>query len=183
MGGRLAGNVPLASLLVRFVRIALAITLRDIARRAGVGLGTLYGHFPTREALLEALLRKSFDELTAKAGKLAKGFALDIPLNPNGCSNLTLQREQNSRCNVHNGLETSRSPEEALMSCGRFTEMHPLAFLDPGAIFRTWPSVPAGLRPLVERLHLHPLPRRTQPRVAALDRARAKTFSRNGIFG
>jgi len=45
-------------------------SLRDVARRAGVGLGTLYLHFPTREALLEALLRASFDELTAKAGKL-----------------------------------------------------------------------------------------------------------------
>ena len=45
-------------------------SLRDIARRAGVGLGTLYRHFPTREALLEALLRVSFDELTAKAGEL-----------------------------------------------------------------------------------------------------------------
>lgn len=42
-------------------------SLRDVARRAGVGFGTLYRHFPTREALLEALLRISFDELTAKA--------------------------------------------------------------------------------------------------------------------
>jgi AcrR family transcriptional regulator len=45
-------------------------SLRDVARRAGVGLGTLYRHFPTREALLEALLRTSFDELTARAGGL-----------------------------------------------------------------------------------------------------------------
>jgi AcrR family transcriptional regulator len=45
-------------------------SLRDIARRADVGLGTLYRHFPTREALLEALLRAGFDELTQKAGKL-----------------------------------------------------------------------------------------------------------------
>lgn len=42
-------------------------SLRDVARRAGVGLGTLYRHFPTREALLEALLRTSLDELTASA--------------------------------------------------------------------------------------------------------------------
>ncbi|KUL63867.1 MULTISPECIES: TetR/AcrR family transcriptional regulator [unclassified Streptomyces] len=46
------------------------VSLRDIARRAGVGLATLIRHFPTREALLEALLRTSFDELTAKAGAL-----------------------------------------------------------------------------------------------------------------
>jgi AcrR family transcriptional regulator len=45
-------------------------SLRDIARRAGVGLATLYRHFPTREALLEALLRTGFDELTTRAGEL-----------------------------------------------------------------------------------------------------------------
>ena len=53
-------------------------SLREIARKAGVGLGTLYRHFPTREALLEALLRASFDELTARAGELE---TLDSPEN------------------------------------------------------------------------------------------------------
>ncbi|MEV0529643.1 TetR/AcrR family transcriptional regulator [Streptomyces sp. NPDC050439] len=43
------------------------VSLRDIARRADVGLATLLRHFPTREALLDALLRTSFDALTAKA--------------------------------------------------------------------------------------------------------------------
>jgi AcrR family transcriptional regulator len=42
-------------------------SLRDVARRADVGLGTLYRHFPTREALLEALLRTNVDELAARA--------------------------------------------------------------------------------------------------------------------
>jgi AcrR family transcriptional regulator len=55
-------------------------SLRDIARTAGVGLGTLYRHFPTREALLEALLRSSFDSLTLRARELEtseeKGSAL-----------------------------------------------------------------------------------------------------------
>jgi len=45
-------------------------SLRDIARTAGVGLGTLYRHFPTREALLKALLRTSFDALTVRADEL-----------------------------------------------------------------------------------------------------------------
>lgn len=45
-------------------------SLRDIARRAGVGLATLLRHFPTREALLDALLRTRFDELTATADEL-----------------------------------------------------------------------------------------------------------------
>jgi AcrR family transcriptional regulator len=35
----------------------------DIARRAKVGVGTVYRHFPTKEALLEELVRDSFREL------------------------------------------------------------------------------------------------------------------------
>jgi AcrR family transcriptional regulator len=55
-------------------------SLRDIARRAGVGLGTLYRHFPTREALLDALLRASLDELTQRAGELERTVAADEAL-------------------------------------------------------------------------------------------------------
>jgi AcrR family transcriptional regulator len=44
-------------------------SMRDIARRAGVGLATLFRHFPTREALFEALLRTNLDALTQKAGE------------------------------------------------------------------------------------------------------------------
>lgn len=47
-------------------------SLRDIARKADVGLATLYRHFPTREALLEALLRESLDELTHSADTFEK---------------------------------------------------------------------------------------------------------------
>ncbi|OXM68502.1 TetR/AcrR family transcriptional regulator [Amycolatopsis vastitatis] len=45
-------------------------SMRDIARQAGVGLATLLRHFPTRESLLEALLRTSFDELTTRAAEV-----------------------------------------------------------------------------------------------------------------
>jgi AcrR family transcriptional regulator len=45
-------------------------SLRDVARSAGVGIGTLYRHFPTREALLEALLDSNFDALRARAEQL-----------------------------------------------------------------------------------------------------------------
>ncbi|WP_019810818.1 TetR/AcrR family transcriptional regulator [Saccharomonospora halophila] len=45
-------------------------SLRDIARRAGVGLATVLRHFPTREALLDALLRTRFDELAEEAAEL-----------------------------------------------------------------------------------------------------------------
>lgn len=45
-------------------------SMRDIARRAGVGLATLLRHFPTREALFEALLRTNLNALTRKAEEL-----------------------------------------------------------------------------------------------------------------
>src|SRR5260370_38546027 len=45
-------------------------SLEEIARRAGVGIGTLYRHFPTRQALLEAVYRAQADALRARAGEL-----------------------------------------------------------------------------------------------------------------
>jgi AcrR family transcriptional regulator len=44
-------------------------SLRDVARRAGVGIATLYRHFPTREDLLAVLLRDRFDAVTARAAQ------------------------------------------------------------------------------------------------------------------
>jgi AcrR family transcriptional regulator len=48
-----------------------AASLEDIARRAGVGIGTLYRHFPTRQALLEAVYVDEVEEMSAKANDLA----------------------------------------------------------------------------------------------------------------
>src|SRR3546814_14673181 len=45
-------------------------SMRDIARRAGVGLATLLRHFPPREALFEALLCTHLAALTQKAAAL-----------------------------------------------------------------------------------------------------------------
>lgn len=44
-----------------------AVPLDAIARAAGVGIGTLYRHFPTREALVEALYAAELDEVVASA--------------------------------------------------------------------------------------------------------------------
>ncbi|MDP2713090.1 MAG: helix-turn-helix domain-containing protein [Solirubrobacteraceae bacterium] len=41
----------------------LDVQVEDIARRAGVGIGTLYRHFPTKDALVEALAEQRFDRL------------------------------------------------------------------------------------------------------------------------
>ena len=46
------------------------VSLEEIARRAGVGIGTLYRHFPTRPALLQAVYRDQVEALGLLAGKL-----------------------------------------------------------------------------------------------------------------
>src|SRR5215472_6770010 len=48
------------------------VSLEEIARRAGVGIGTLYRHFPTRQALLEAVYRDQVELLQARAEELLK---------------------------------------------------------------------------------------------------------------
>jgi AcrR family transcriptional regulator len=45
-------------------------SLEVVARRAGVGIGTLYRHFPTREALFEAVYRREVEQLGELAEQL-----------------------------------------------------------------------------------------------------------------
>src|SRR5258708_20628819 len=47
-----------------------AASLEAVARRAGVGIGTLYRHFPTREALFEAVYRREVQQLSELAESL-----------------------------------------------------------------------------------------------------------------
>jgi AcrR family transcriptional regulator len=49
---------------------AAPVSLEAIAREAGVGIGTLYRHFPTREALIEAVYRTELDGVLAQAAVL-----------------------------------------------------------------------------------------------------------------
>lgn len=49
-----------------------ATSLEAIAKAAGVGIGTLYRHFPTREALIEAVYHSELDALEAEAHDLLK---------------------------------------------------------------------------------------------------------------
>lgn len=60
-----------------FLRHGVGTSLEAVAREAGVGPGTLYRHFPTREALLAAVLQTRSEELAARqAGIEQVGDAL-----------------------------------------------------------------------------------------------------------
>jgi AcrR family transcriptional regulator len=48
-----------------FTRSGANASLDDIAKEAGVGAGTLYRHFPTRDALIEAVYRTEVEKLAA----------------------------------------------------------------------------------------------------------------------
>jgi AcrR family transcriptional regulator len=58
------------------------VPLEVVAREAGVGIGTLYRHFPTREALIEAVYEAELDDVTTSGSTLlaAHPDAADIGL-------------------------------------------------------------------------------------------------------
>lgn len=69
----------LAAAVVAFTRDAKA-PLEGIAKAAGVGIGTLYRHYPTREALVEAAYRSEIGKLCEAAPALLEKHRPDIAL-------------------------------------------------------------------------------------------------------
>ena len=55
-----------------FTRFGAEASLDDIARQAGVGTGTLYRHFPTRDDLIRAVYQSEVQKLAAAAEKFAQ---------------------------------------------------------------------------------------------------------------
>jgi AcrR family transcriptional regulator len=53
-----------------FAEIGLNVSLEEIARRAGVGIGTLYRHFPSRESIMEAVYRHEVQQLVEAVPQL-----------------------------------------------------------------------------------------------------------------
>ncbi len=56
------------------------VSLEAVAERAGVGIGTLYRHFPNREALVEAVYRSEVQRLTESAAELLSEQAPEAAL-------------------------------------------------------------------------------------------------------
>ncbi|MFL1381938.1 TetR/AcrR family transcriptional regulator, partial [Nocardiopsis protaetiae] len=62
----------IAAARARLARGRGPLSLEGVARDAGVGIGTLYRHFPTRDALVGALYAAELDELAASAAALLR---------------------------------------------------------------------------------------------------------------
>jgi AcrR family transcriptional regulator len=56
------------------------VSLEAIAHQAGVGIGTLYRHFPSRDLLVEAVYRAELAEVAAAAGQLLKAHPPKVAL-------------------------------------------------------------------------------------------------------
>jgi AcrR family transcriptional regulator len=55
-----------------FFEHGIEAPLDDVVKRAGVGAGTLYRHFPNREVLIEAVYRTEIEEIAEQAYALAR---------------------------------------------------------------------------------------------------------------
>jgi AcrR family transcriptional regulator len=53
-----------------FAEQGTSASLEEVARRAGVGIGTLYRHFPSRQELLEAVYLEELEEVCNQAGEV-----------------------------------------------------------------------------------------------------------------
>ncbi|WP_260859535.1 TetR/AcrR family transcriptional regulator [Streptomyces cupreus] len=72
-------------------------SLEDVARRAGVGIGTLYRHFPNRHALLSAVFEDAVSDLLSRARELSRA--------PEPCGALvTWLREMVEHASEYRGL-------------------------------------------------------------------------------
>jgi AcrR family transcriptional regulator len=65
-----------------FAERGVNAALEEIARRAGVGIGTLYRHFPTRDALIATVYQRESEALSQAAVELAASLPADEAL---GC--------------------------------------------------------------------------------------------------
>jgi len=57
-----------------FTEVGPEVSLEEIARRAGVGIGTLYRHFPTRGAIVQAVYRREVQQLAASSRQLLESL-------------------------------------------------------------------------------------------------------------
>lgn len=68
------------SVTAAFAEEGLDVGMADIARRAGVGNATVFRRFPTKEALIEAIIDARIAELLESAERAAaRGYALSDP--------------------------------------------------------------------------------------------------------
>ena len=85
-------------------------SLEDIARQAGVGIGTLYRHFPTREHLVEVVYRREVEALCAPRKNSHRTMRRTLPWR-NGCSVSLTTSQQSAAWRTVCGYSSTRIPK------------------------------------------------------------------------
>jgi AcrR family transcriptional regulator len=131
----------LAEARVSFAAHGTDASLEDVARRAGVGIGTLYRHFPNRQSLMSAVFEDAVGELLARSRELLSA--------PQPCAALvTWLREMVTHANEYRGLSralmaVADDGTSALARCS-----HPIREAGGALLFRAQEA--GDVRPDVE---------------------------------
>jgi AcrR family transcriptional regulator len=115
----------LAAAETAFAADGLAASMEDVAREAGVGIGTIYRHFPTKEALFEAIMVGRYERLAQEADSLlsapdagAAFFALFTRMVEEAATKKAFA-EPLARAGVDVNAATSASGQELVHAFGR----------------------------------------------------------------
>ncbi|MEV4121710.1 TetR/AcrR family transcriptional regulator [Micromonospora sp. NPDC049645] len=123
----------LAEAAAAFAEHGADFSLEEIARRSGVANGTLYGHFPTRRALLEALMGDRMRALAAIGQELLahpspfEGLttwahaALSHTATYRGLGTALMQAVEDETSELHMACKTVLAAGEGLVARGRAT--------------------------------------------------------------
>ena len=109
----------LAAAEVAFARGGAAASTEDVARRAGVSIGTVFKHFPTKQDLLIALVKQSLQRLAEHALELSRA---QEPAQGLFVFLRVLADEARSRSTVISLLPAQMSDPALATSTGAFTE-------------------------------------------------------------
>lgn len=92
----------------------LAVDMREIARQAGVGIGTLYRHYPTKESLLVAVLQADIAAWTERTAAVSSADAF-AALRSYLVATLSTLAERRT---LLDGLAVGASASPAFAACG-----------------------------------------------------------------
>ena len=86
-----------------FAESGVEVSVEEITQHAGVGMGTLYRHFPTKDELIDAVLEDAFDEIIRLAREAAAGLTgfferlLELHAQNRGVKDIVALREHGAR--------------------------------------------------------------------------------------
>ena len=116
-----------------FAECGSGVDVREIARRSGVGMGTLYRHFPTKDELLATVLEQHFDAWLTDAHQRA--VATEDPWQAlAGFFEQTLDAQAGNRAVVESFTATGGPSEDCVRRCHAIIDELRMRCVDAGVL-------------------------------------------------